>query len=68
MTYKQIQEEYKKLYFKTIKSCWIADVKRELGFTVRVAYNRINIDSIKNTCNNLNIRENIKSIIGKPSA
>jgi hypothetical protein len=30
MTYKQIQREYRRLYNKTIKTCWIADVKNNL--------------------------------------
>ncbi len=50
MTYKQIQKEHRKLYNKTVKSCWIADVKRELGMPVRMAYNRENKDIIKNKC------------------
>lgn len=42
MTYKEIQEAYKKKHNSTIKSCWIADVKRKMGIPVRRAYNRIN--------------------------
>jgi hypothetical protein len=63
MTYKQIQEEYRRLYGKTIKSCWIADVKRELGLPIRMAYNRENDDSIKNWCKDKIVRERIKNII-----
>ena len=40
MTYKQIQACYKRHFNKTIKTCWIADVKRQLDFRVRNAYNR----------------------------
>lgn len=41
MTYKEIQEKYKKKYGKTVKTCWIADVKRKKGYKVRDAYNRL---------------------------
>lgn len=40
MTYKQIQDCYKKHFQQTIKTCWIADVKRQLGLPVRNAHNR----------------------------
>lgn len=30
-TYKQIQNYIKNTYGKTVKSCWIADVKEQLG-------------------------------------
>ena len=65
MTYKKIQSEYREVYNKTIKSCWIADVKRELGFPMRKAYNRENPNIIKNRCLDQEVRERIKSIIGK---
>ncbi len=61
-TYKNIQDEYKKLYKKSIKSCWIADVKRELGLTTRQAYNRISDSSVKYPCPN-EYKDNIKHII-----
>jgi len=48
MTYRSIQDEYRANFNKTIKNCWIADVKRELGFPVRMAAHRINPDIIKN--------------------
>lgn len=50
MTYNQIQELYKSTFKKTIKTCWIADVKRELGQTTRKSYNRQNPDSVKYPC------------------
>ena len=50
MTYKQIQEEHLRLHNRTVKNCWIADVKRELGMPVRMAPNRGNPDVIKNKC------------------
>ena len=65
MTYKNIQEEYRKNYSMTIKSCWIADVKRELGFQMKDAPNRINHDIIKNRCIDRVVRERIKTIIRK---
>ena len=40
MTYKQIQDEYRRRYGQTVKTCWIADVKRKHGKTTRVAPNR----------------------------
>lgn len=40
MTYKQIQAEYRQRYGRTVKTCWIADVKRKHGKTTRVAPNR----------------------------
>jgi len=40
VTYKQIQSCYKKHFHRSIKTCWIADVKRQLGHLVRNAHNR----------------------------
>lgn len=56
MIYKTIQDEYRKVNDKTIKSCWIADVKRELGLPVREAYNRENPDIIKNRCKDIEVQ------------
>lgn len=63
MTYKEIQEIYRNKYQKTIKSCWIADVKREMGFPMREAYNRENPNQIKNWCKDPDVRDKIKQII-----
>ena len=63
MTYKKIQESYQKLYGATVKSCWIADVKRELGLTTRQAYNRINGEVAKYPCPTELIRKRLKKII-----
>jgi hypothetical protein len=41
LTYKELQTMHKKEFGKTLKSCWIADVKRELGLIKRIAHNRI---------------------------
>ena len=67
MTYKEIQEEYRNIYHKTIKSCWIADVKGEMGFEMREAYNRENADRIKNWCKDSEVRKRIKQIIQQGS-
>ena len=40
MTYREISETHKKEFGKSIKTCWIADVKRQLGYHIRYAYNR----------------------------
>lgn len=41
VTYQQAQTIYKERYGKTVKTCWIADVKRKHGETKRQAHNRI---------------------------
>ena len=41
MTYHQAQKIYKKRYRKTVKTCWIADIKSKHGKTTRKAPNRI---------------------------
>lgn len=56
MTYKTIQTLFKNEFNKTIKTCWIADVKRELGLITRISKNRININSVKYPCPNKEIR------------
>lgn len=63
MTYKQVQQEYLRLYGKTIKSCWIADVKRELGLTKFVASNRIDKNSAKYPCKDPEVRKRIMRLI-----
>lgn len=62
MTYKEIQEEYKRLHSKTIKTCWIADLKRELGIPTRIAKNRINNNEIKHPCSE-QVKEKLTRII-----
>jgi hypothetical protein len=49
-TYKQIAAYVKNKYGYTIKTCWIADVKRKLGYPVGHCYNRNNGAPIKNPC------------------
>ena len=50
MTYKEIQDCYEKKFNKTLKTCWIADVKRLLGQTTRIASNRIRKNAVKYPC------------------
>ncbi|MGI9256036.1 MAG: hypothetical protein ACR2PY_03780 [Salinispira sp.] len=40
VTYKAIQAEYRARYGKTVKTCWIAHIKRDHDATTRVAPNR----------------------------
>jgi hypothetical protein len=63
MTYKQIQDKYRRQFNRTIKSCWIADVKREMGFEMIEAHNREDKSQIKNWCKDPIIRERIKNIL-----
>lgn len=49
-TYKDIQEYVKKKYSKTVKTCWIADVKRSHGLTKRKSPNRLTPNSVTNPC------------------
>jgi len=63
-TYKEIQVEYKRLYKKpVIQSCWIADVKRELGLTKHIAYNRKDKNKAVKPCPTGEVRERLKQII-----
>ena len=39
-TYNQIAECVRRLTGRTVRTCWIAEVKRELGLTTRTAWNR----------------------------
>jgi hypothetical protein len=64
LTYKQIQAEYARLFGSPIiQNCWIADVKRELGLTKRIAPNRKDINSAVKPCPNDLLRERLKRII-----
>ena len=40
MTYRETQDEYKRQHGKTVKSCWIAHIKRDYSKTRRRAHNR----------------------------
>ncbi len=50
MKYLEIQKKYREQFNVTVKTCWIADVKRELGLITRIAHNRINKDKVKYPC------------------
>ena len=49
-TYREIQEEYKRQFGTTIKTCWIAQVLAAHGLTKRKAPNRIDPNSYKYPC------------------
>ncbi len=40
MTYKQLQDKYRRQHGRSVKSCWIAHIKRDHGKTLRRAHNR----------------------------
>lgn len=61
-TYSEVQRLYYSKYKRTIKTCWIADVKRKLGLTTRVAANRINKTKVKYPCHPDDF-EKIKKIV-----
>lgn len=66
-TYKQIENYVKNKYGYLPKSCWISDVKRQMGYNVKNAHNRKNEMFIKNKCpnNKINdIKEAIKILCG----
>lgn len=64
MTYKEIQSKYQRLYKKpVIQTCWIADVKRELGLTKRIAHNRKDKNSAVKPCPDGEIRTRLRRII-----
>ncbi len=60
-----MQSLFKTEFNKTIKTCWIADVKRELGLTKRVSANRINQNSVKYPCPDNEIRNWISKILSE---
>lgn len=49
-TYKEIQEQTKKSYNFTPKTCWIADILDDHGRTKRMAPNRIDENKRKHPC------------------
>ena len=49
-SYRQVQEAYSRRHGRTVKTCWIADVKRKHGKTVRQAHNRIDPAEPKYPC------------------
>jgi len=63
-TYKQIQKYVKNVFGYLPKTCWISDVKRQMGYNVRNAHNRENENYIKHKCPNNKVN-NIKEAINK---
>lgn len=63
MTYKKVQSIYKTKHGKTVKSCWIASIKRELNLTTRKAYNRLHNDKVKYPCPEGEIKQKLTEII-----
>lgn len=49
-TYKQIQEDVRGKHGRTVKTCWIADVKAQHGLPMRVAPNRHSPDTRVHPC------------------
>jgi hypothetical protein len=49
-TYKNIQEDIRQKHHVTVKTCWIADVKRQHGQTSRIAPNRLDPERAKYPC------------------
>ncbi len=50
VTYKTIQEETRRACGFVPKTCWIADVKAELGLISRIAANRIDPEGRAQPC------------------
>lgn len=63
MTYKEILAIYKSKYGRTIKSCWIADIKRKSGLKVKESPNRINKAKVKHPCPEGEIKERLTDLI-----
>ena len=49
-TYSQIIEYVKNKYGYSPKTCWIADVKEQMGFILRQAPNRLDKNNRRNPC------------------
>ena len=49
-TYKQIQEDIRRRYNRTVKTCWIAHVKELNGLNPRAAANRLSQTQRSNLC------------------
>jgi hypothetical protein len=49
-TYFQIIEYVKNKYGYSLKTCWIADVKAQMGLTTRQAHNRLDKNQRTNPC------------------
>ena len=63
MTYKKVQAAYEQRYGKSVKTCWIADIKREFDPAMKQAWNRqSNIPT--NPCPD-NVYANLKTIMSE---
>ena len=62
MTYKEIQREYRLRNNKNISTCSIADAKRKLGYKVRIAANRKNINFIQKKATDFDVK-NVAEIL-----
>ncbi len=49
-TYKEIQKDIWQRCQINVKTCWIADIKRQHGKTMRIAHNRLNSQKVKHPC------------------
>jgi len=49
-TYKDIQEDIRHRHHVKVKTCWIADIKRQHGQTTRIARNRLDPERVKYPC------------------
>lgn len=49
-TYRQIQDDVRARYGRSVKTCWIADVKASHGLADRTAANRINPHERQHPC------------------
>jgi hypothetical protein len=49
-TYREIQEDIRRRHQITVKTCWIADIKRRHGKTSRLASNRLDPKKVKYPC------------------
>jgi hypothetical protein len=49
-TYKEVQDDIKRKYGRSVKTCWIAHVKELNGLTLRMAVNRLSPHERKYPC------------------
>lgn len=49
-TYREIQDDIRRLHQRAFKTCWIADVKHAHGLTTRIAHNRASHEERKHPC------------------
>lgn len=49
-TYREIQSDIQNQHDRTVRTCWIADVKSAYGLTTCVAHNRESLNARKHPC------------------